>query len=61
MATIITQPRMVNAVNIPVSLGSDGMTYYCGRILGIEMISNSEGQCGPNTGPNCVDWYLFCF
>ena len=29
--------------------------YYCGRIVGRENLSGSDGQCGPNNGPACSD------
>jgi len=28
---------------------------YCGRNLGQEAIPGSDGQCGPNNGPQCAD------
>ena len=28
---------------------------YCGRILGQHIIPFSDGQCGPNNGPQCPD------
>jgi WD40 repeat protein len=28
---------------------------YCGRRLGVEAIPGSDGQCGPNDGPQCAD------
>lgn len=30
-------------------------TYYCSRILGRDAIPGSDGQCGPNNGPQCKD------
>ena len=29
--------------------------YYCGRRLGVRAIPGSDGQCGPNNGPQCTD------
>ena len=28
---------------------------YCGRIVGIENLPGSDGQCGPHNGPSCID------
>jgi len=28
-------------------------TYYCGRVLGVQAIPNSDGRCGPIDGPQC--------
>lgn len=34
--------------------GADGRgRYYCGRVLGEDMIPDSDGQCGPLGGPQC--------
>ena len=30
-------------------------TKYCGRLLGKDAIPGSDGQCGPNNGPQCAD------
>ena len=30
-------------------------TYYCSRWLGIAAIPGSDGQCGPDDGPQCAD------
>lgn len=39
-----------------MSLGGDGSgRFYCGRRLGKERIPGSDGQCGPNSGPQCED------
>ena len=35
--------------------GSGASTLYCGRRLGREAIPGSDGQCGPNNGPQCAD------
>ena len=32
--------------------GTNGL-YYCGRRLGVTAIPGSDGQCGPNDGPQC--------
>ena len=35
-------------------LGDDGSgKFYCGRKLGMLAIPLSDGQCGPNGGPQC--------
>ena len=38
-----------------------GMTglYYCGRQLGTSAIPGSDGQCGPNDGPQCKGCQAF--
>jgi hypothetical protein len=35
--------------------GSGAATLYCGRRLGRALIPGSDGQCGPNNGPQCAD------
>lgn len=35
--------------------GSGEGTLYCSRRLGITLIPGSDGQCGPNNGPQCAD------
>ena len=47
----------VNRANVPVALGtkSGSKSYYCGRRLGLDLIPGSDGQCGPNNGPQCPD------
>jgi hypothetical protein len=35
--------------------GRNSETYYCGRRLGWMAIPHSDGQCGPNNGPQCAD------
>ena len=35
--------------------GSTASNYYCGRRLGTSVIPGSDGQCGPNNGPQCPD------
>jgi hypothetical protein len=32
-----------------------GNALYCGRRLGVAAIPGSDGQCGPNNGPQCAD------
>lgn len=29
-----------------------GSKYYCGRLV-LEDLTNSDGHCGPNNGPQC--------
>ena len=49
----------INDEGAPVSIttrpgsGDEGK-YYCGRRLGRSMIPGSDGQCGPNNGPQCA-------
>lgn len=31
----------------------DHNVLYCGRKLGVDKIPGSDGQCGPNNGPQC--------
>jgi hypothetical protein len=35
--------------------GSGADKYYCARRLGAEAIPGSDGQCGPNNGPQCAE------
>jgi hypothetical protein len=35
--------------------GSTRHLLYCGRYLGQAAIPGSDGQCGPNNGPQCPD------
>jgi hypothetical protein len=37
----------------------DADKYYCGRRLGVSAIPGSDGRCGPNDGPQCMDCKLF--
>jgi hypothetical protein len=56
---------LLNTAGFPMTLGSDLPTimkscsqvdrYYCSRILGKSAIPGSDGQCGPNNGPQCKD------
>lgn len=39
-----------NSIGNLVSLGSDGVTYYCGQAA---VIPQSNGFCGPTDGPQC--------
>ncbi len=32
----------------------DNNLLYCGRKLGVDKIPGSDGQCGPNNGPQCM-------
>lgn len=50
-----------NDEGLPVSLGiNSGCTkYYCGRILGKDLILGSDGQCGPRNGPQCASCRRF--
>jgi len=38
-----------------VMLSTASGTYYCGRYLGVDSIPGSDGQCGPEDGPQCED------
>ena len=35
--------------------GSGADKYYCARVLGMDLIPGSDGQCGPNNGPQCAE------
>ncbi len=35
--------------------GSGAATFYCARIIGRDRLPGSDGQCGPNNGPQCAD------
>jgi hypothetical protein len=28
--------------------------YYCGRVIGVELLPGSDGVCGPDNGPQCT-------
>lgn len=34
-------------------------TYYCGRFVGIKVLPESDGFCGPSSGPQCADCRKF--
>jgi len=52
--SIISTP--VNRANIPIYLGrTEIRVVYCSRRLGVEAIPGSDGQCGPDDGPQCAD------
>jgi hypothetical protein len=57
--------ELVNDEGAAVALGHrlwgyDGTsTYFCGRRLGKEAIPGSDGQCGPNNGPQCQSCLRF--
>ena len=46
--------RGINAQNANVKQGPDGLTWYCGRLLGRDAIPGSNGQCGPKDGKQCA-------
>jgi hypothetical protein len=43
-----------NRAGFPMRLGVTNV-YYCSRRLGTSAIPRSDGQCGPNNGPQCDD------
>ena len=43
-----------NNAGYPMTMAVNG-TFYCGRLLGVQEIPNSDGQCGPRDGPSCSD------
>lgn len=52
----------LNCAGFPMTLGDNSIpgwdgsrTYYCGRVLGLDRIPGSDGQCGPIAGPQCDD------
>lgn len=45
----------VNRAGVHVRKGKDSSLFYCSRWLGKEKIPGSDGQCGPNDGPQCED------
>jgi len=55
--TAPTVSREVNRSGVPVRLGTGNgaNNYYCGRVLGVALIPNSDGQCGASDGPQCMD------
>jgi hypothetical protein len=56
----VTYDFMIQAMNragvlVRAGSGSTNNLVYCGRRLGREIIPGSDGQCGPNNGPQCPD------
>ena len=52
----------VNDEGAPVALSTQSghmNRYYCGRHLGRAAIPGSDGQCGPNNGPQCQSCVRF--
>jgi hypothetical protein len=54
--------QMKNRAGVVIRLGTlsdDGVNvrYYCGRSLGVSVIPDSDGTCGPSDGPQCPDCY----
>jgi len=47
----------INRAGVPVRLGTGNgaNNYYCGRVLGVKLIPFSDGRCGVNNGPQCMD------
>ena len=39
--------------HVPHPLADGSMNRYCGRVLGEEVIPDSDRQCGPEAGPQC--------
>jgi len=39
-----------NDASALVKFGADGKTYYCGRNVGKDILSETDGICGPNNG-----------
>jgi hypothetical protein len=60
-ADICVECFVLNRVKVPMFAGDedsdeeDGVPYYCGRDLGEHLIPDSDGCCGPNSGPQCLD------
>jgi E3 ubiquitin-protein ligase MYCBP2 len=54
---IIHPDDCINRAGAPMAVGNevDRKTKYCGRVLGRDAIPHSDGQCGPNNGPQCDD------
>ena len=46
---------MKNMAGVEMKPGTDGVTYYCGRRMGKDIIPHSDGRCGPSNGPQCPD------
>ncbi len=51
----------LNRANVQMSRARGGNIYYCARELGHEVIPGSDGQCGPDNGPQCPDCAGFRF
>eukprot|EP01068_Selenidium_serpulae_P000818 Selendium_serpulae@DN11446_c0_g1_i1.p1 len=54
--------ELLNDEGAPVALGLSQKSrnlWYCGRTLGAAHIPNSNGQCGPYSGPQCTSCTRF--
>lgn len=51
----ITSSSIFNRSGFLMVKSSKTVTFYCGRKLGKQLIPGSDGQCGPNDGPQCAD------
>lgn len=51
---VLPQANRVGAA-MRLGTGAGKATLYCGRRLGRTLIPGSDGQCGPNSGPQCAD------
>jgi hypothetical protein len=45
----------LNRAGVVMKFSGQTGRFYCGRRLGVALIPGSDGQCGPNNGPQCVD------
>jgi hypothetical protein len=51
----------LNRAGAAMNRGAKTGLMYCGRFLGRELLPGSNGYCGPNGGPQCVDCVAECF
>merc|ERR1712137_315936 len=49
----IQECELVNDEGANVAYHDGTRKYYCGRKLGVTVIPDSDGQCGPTGGPQC--------
>jgi hypothetical protein len=45
----------LNRAGVVMTFSGQTGRFYCGRRLGVAAIPGSDGQCGPNNGPQCSD------
>lgn len=47
--------RQPGGIHHFLGTGSGASKYYCARIIGVARLPGSDGQCGPNNGPQCLE------
>ena len=54
LIAVVSEHPLLNRAGVRMQPGPNG-ELYCGRRLGTGIIPGSDGQCGPNNGPQCPD------